>query len=86
MRILIEQQFLVSGHTQMECDSVHSVIEWKIRDLDVYLPSDYRAAISVALMSPFSYTAEKVAWTGPKKLSRGFLKSVRPGGLFENYS
>ena len=79
MGISVEQKFLVSGHTQMEYDPVHSVIERKIWDLDVYIPSDYRVAISVARMNRFRYTAEEVVWTDRKKLSREFLKSVRPG-------
>lgn len=26
-QVLIEQKFLIKGHTQMECDAVHSVME-----------------------------------------------------------
>lgn len=31
LKTTIEQKFLVKGHTQMECDSVHGNIERKIK-------------------------------------------------------
>lgn len=39
--IPITQKFLEKGHTQMEGDSVHSVIERKLKNKHIYLPSDY---------------------------------------------
>lgn len=39
--ILITQKFLEKGHTQMECDSVHSAIETCLKNKEIYLPSDY---------------------------------------------
>lgn len=39
--ILIEQKFLERGHTQMECDAVHSMIERKLKNRFIHLPSDY---------------------------------------------
>ncbi|KAK4882616.1 hypothetical protein RN001_005935 [Aquatica leii] len=41
LKITIEQKYLVKGHTQMECDSVHALIERKIKNQSIYLPSDY---------------------------------------------
>ena len=40
-KVIIIQKFLEKGHTQMKCDSMHSVIERKIRGKDIYLPSSY---------------------------------------------
>jgi hypothetical protein len=37
----ITQKNLEKGHTQMECDSVHATIERKLKNQDIYLPSDY---------------------------------------------
>lgn len=37
-KISIIQKYLEKGHTQMECDSVHSVIERKLKKSDYYLP------------------------------------------------
>jgi hypothetical protein len=39
--VCITQKILEKGHTQMECDSVHATIERKLKNQDVYLPSDY---------------------------------------------
>jgi hypothetical protein len=39
--IEIQQKFLVVGHTQMECDSVHAKIENKCRNKEIYIPYDY---------------------------------------------
>lgn len=37
--VLIEQNFLLKGHTQMECNSVHSNIEERLKNKEIYLPS-----------------------------------------------
>ncbi|CAG5024745.1 unnamed protein product [Parnassius apollo] len=37
----IIQKFLEHGHTQMECDLVHSVIELKLSNCVIHLPYDY---------------------------------------------
>lgn len=39
--IVIVQKYLQKGHTQMEVDSVHSVIERKIRNKKINVPADY---------------------------------------------
>lgn len=39
--IVVYQKYLERGHTQMECDSVHSVIERKIRKQPIYVPQMY---------------------------------------------
>lgn len=41
LQVTIEQKYLAKGHTQMECDSVHAVIERKIKNKMIHLPSDY---------------------------------------------
>lgn len=38
---IIDQKFLESGHTQMECDSMHSAIEFAKRKTNVYIPSQW---------------------------------------------
>lgn len=39
--VLIYQKLLEVGHTQMECDSVHALIEKNLRNKETYLPSEY---------------------------------------------
>lgn len=41
LSIMIEQKYLVKGHTQIECDSVHTTIERKLRNKKNFLPGDY---------------------------------------------
>lgn len=38
---IIEQKYLEKGHTQMECDSAHALIERKLKNRSIYLPYDY---------------------------------------------
>ena len=40
-KVTIEQHYLEKGHTQMEVDSVHSTIEHRLRNKEIYLPTDY---------------------------------------------
>lgn len=40
-QVTIIQNFLEKGHTQMEVDSAHSLIERRLKNKDIYLPSDY---------------------------------------------
>lgn len=39
--VCITQKFLIKGHTQMECDSVHSTIDKALKDKEIYIPYDY---------------------------------------------
>lgn len=38
---VIDQKFLVSGHSQMECDSMHARIEIAAKNVPVYLPHEW---------------------------------------------
>jgi hypothetical protein len=44
----ITQYMMESGHSQMECDSVHSTIERAIKKVPIYSPLDYYATVRVA--------------------------------------
>lgn len=39
--ITIESKYLEKGHTQMECDSMHSIIERYLRQREIHVPADY---------------------------------------------
>lgn len=80
--IVIEQKYLEKGHTQMECDTVHALIERKLKNRVIYLPSDYVAASKEARQNPRPYEV--------KYLSHDFFSdyaneklctSIRPGTL-----
>jgi len=58
--ISIEQKYLTKGYTQMECNSVHSTIENKLRNTNIYLPSDYMRITKSARTKPFSYRFDTI--------------------------
>lgn len=45
---VIEQKFLESGHTQMECDSMHAAIEHAKRRTAIYIPSQWDTVVHMA--------------------------------------
>jgi hypothetical protein len=45
---IIDHKFLESGHTQMECDSMHSAIEFAKKKTDIYIPSQWATIIRMA--------------------------------------
>ncbi|XP_055956576.1 uncharacterized protein LOC130012503 [Patella vulgata] len=76
--IIIIQKILERGHTQMECDSVHSTFERQLRNKPIYTPSDYVRILQSARACPYEV----------RYLSHDFFKeysslryytSIRPG-------
>lgn len=53
MGVTIEQKYLTKGHTQMECDNIHAVIERKIRKKSIYFPSDYTRLYQKARLNAY---------------------------------
>ncbi|XP_050297939.1 uncharacterized protein LOC126737202 [Anthonomus grandis grandis] len=49
--VIIEQKYLEKGHTQMECDSVHALIEKKLKHR-IILPSEYISVIRDSRTKP----------------------------------
>ena len=76
--VTIVQKYLTKGHTQMECDSMHSTIERQIRG-NVYTPNDYAALMLNARRNPFPYIVEELIFSDFEKLSAEYLSSIRPG-------
>lgn len=80
--ISIEQKFLEWCHTQMECDSIHSAIERKLKGREINLPSDYLSVTLKTQRKPFPYEAQWVDNTFFKDFSGGKCQcysSLRPG-------
>lgn len=79
--ISIEQKYLTKGHTQMECDSVHSTIENKLRNTDIYLPSDYMRITKSARTKPFPYNVKycDVNFFKKYELDSYRFDTIRPG-------
>ncbi|KAK6182966.1 hypothetical protein SNE40_010529 [Patella caerulea] len=78
--ITITQKFLEHGHTQMECDSIHAVIERTIAKKPIYVPQNYVDKIREARVKPFPYKVEFLTHKFFKDYaSLGYYTSVRPG-------
>lgn len=78
--IIITQKYLEKGHTQMECDSMHSVIERKIRCQDIYVPADYVRICKTARRDPKPYQVKYLLHDFFKSFENlKFIQSIRPG-------
>jgi hypothetical protein len=55
----ILQKCLVSRHTQMECDSMHSVIERKVRG-EIFTPREYVVVMQCACKIPQPYHVQQL--------------------------
>lgn len=77
--ITITQNYLEKGHTQMECDSVHSVIERKKKNREICTPAQYVQLIQEARpTSP--YKVHYVSHNFFKDFSElRMYASIRPG-------
>ncbi|KAF0749823.1 Uncharacterized protein FWK35_00023681 [Aphis craccivora] len=81
-KISITQKFLEKGHTQMECDSVHSVIERKLRKTDCYLPCQLSTLTKLSRSHPFPYKTKEVTFNFFRDYSiktNMFYESIRSG-------
>ena len=54
--VTIDKFFFVTGHTQMEYDSMHSPIERNIRMIDIFTPTEYAVLFRISRKRPFPYT------------------------------
>jgi len=78
-KITVYQKYLERGHTQMECDSVHSCIERKVRSKPIYIPQQYVENIqSARRVNP--YKVEYLDHRFFKKYEAlNYYNSIRPG-------
>ena len=78
--ITITQTYLEKGHTQMECNSVHSVIERKKKNRDIYVPAQYVQLIEDAKTKSPPYKVRYIDHTFFKDFSTvREYSSIRPG-------
>lgn len=79
-KITITQKYLVPGHTQMECDSMHSCIERKLRNREVYSPACFISAAKEARKNPRPFNVEYLRHTFFEDFSKiKYYNSIRPG-------
>lgn len=79
-KVCIVQKYLEKGHTQMECDSMHSTIERKLKGRIINVPADYIPICKSARKHPKPYIVNYLNHTFFLNLSKvNLLKSIRPG-------
>lgn len=80
LNIDIQQKFLVKGHTQMECDSVHATIEKRLKNRKIFLPSDYARLTEEARTDPEPYEVKIASFDFFKNFNDHLIyTSIRPG-------
>lgn len=78
----ITQKFLEKGHTQMEVDAVHAMIENKIHNQPIHLPSDYIRLAASARSIPSPIDQKELTYKFVKNFAQLDLQmydSIRPG-------
>uniref|UniRef100_A0A1B6K9A6 Uncharacterized protein n=1 Tax=Graphocephala atropunctata TaxID=36148 RepID=A0A1B6K9A6_9HEMI len=91
-QVVIEQKYLVKGHTMMECDSVHSTIDTILNPKrgtknkktvkEIYLPSQYAQYAREARKKPFPYRSVYLDFSFFHDFSKKettIYDSIRPG-------
>jgi hypothetical protein len=81
-QVEIIQKFLVVGHTQMECDSVHARIEEALKGKEIFIPYDYIRITQDARKRPSPYIVRRMVFSDFKSYaSKQHQKyaSIRPG-------
>lgn len=75
----INQKFLESGHSEMECDSIHATIEHAKQLTKVYVPSQWETVITLARKSkPYIVVPLKyVDFMDLKKLTKENYKNMK---------
>lgn len=77
----IEQKILERGHTQMEVDSAHAMIERKLKNKDIFSPTDYFQIIRAARTNPRPYevkTLDHTFFMDFENFGKGAVKSIKP--------
>lgn len=79
-KINIEQKYLEKGHTQMEADSMHSVIERKLHNMNINVPADYVGVCLHARTQPRPYEVKYLNYKFFRNFNNmKFIHSLRPG-------
>lgn len=77
--VILYQKYFEKGHYQMEVDSVHSAIEGKLKNRDIYLPTDYIAVCREA-RSKNPYNVKFMKYSDFRDYSKvNYYTSIRPG-------
>ncbi|GLV33245.1 hypothetical protein CBL_08413 [Carabus blaptoides fortunei] len=61
--MVINQKFMESGHSEMECDSVHSNIENRVRKIDIFVPDQWYTVARTAKLNKPLYIVREMDYT-----------------------
>ncbi|CAK1594788.1 unnamed protein product [Parnassius mnemosyne] len=79
-KVTIKQKYLEKGHTQMECDSMHSVIERALKNKKINIPADYvYIAKTACKKNPYDVQYLYHHFFKDVEHTLKFYKSIRPG-------
>lgn len=79
--VVIEHKYLEVGHTQMEVDSMHAMIEKKLKDCVINVPAEYITFCKKARKAK-PYNVEYLTYSYFKNFKDvAFYKSIRPGKM-----
>ena len=59
----IDHKFFETGQSQMECDSMHSVIEKATKKAAIYMPSEWVTAAKLARKNPEPYHVKRLSFS-----------------------
>lgn len=85
-RITIIQKYLIKGHTHMECDSSHALIERKTRKMTIDSPIEFVNAVKNARKKPFPLDVQHLTHTfflNYEEPEIQIFKSIRPGNFYD---
>lgn len=78
--VTIIQKYLEVGHTQMEVDTMHSVIERRMRNVKINVPADYEQICRTARKKPCPYNVVYVTHNFFKNFNEVLIyPNIRPG-------
>ena len=81
-KVTILHKYLEVGRTHMECDSVHSKIDSRLKTTDINVPSDYVSLIEAARKKRGKYKVKVLDFTFFKNYKDVItLKSTKPSKL-----
>lgn len=73
---VINQKFMESGHSEMECDSVHSTIENRGRKINIFIPDQWYTVARTAKVSRPAYIVKEMDYTEFKDFKRYSQKLI----------
>lgn len=78
--VTVAHKYLEKGHTQMECDSMHSAIENRMRRTDITIPSSYVTVAKLARPErPYVVESLEYSFFRDYEKAVNFYTSIRPG-------